>query len=63
MPHSQRVYYICPVREYTPTAIICFRATHTLGKWKVAKEENTNMPRSEKFLSRQKIQVYDKPRE
>ena len=47
MPHSQRVYYICPlILEYTPTAIICFRATHTLGKWKVAKEENTKMPPS-----------------
>ena len=37
-----------PVREYeyTPTVIVCYRATHTIGKWKVAKQENMKTPRS-----------------
>ena len=43
--------------EYSPTVIIYYKATHALGKRKVAKQENTNMPRSLKFFSRQKIQV------
>ena len=47
------------ILEHTSTVIVCYRATHTLAKQKVAKQEITNMPRFQKAFSRQKIQVYD----
>ena len=44
---SEGVLYL-PVREYeyTPTVIVSYGATLTIGKRKAAKQENTTMPRT-----------------
>ena len=45
---SKSVLYL-PVREYSSTRLqgsFALEEPTPLGKWKVAKEENTNMPRS-----------------